>query len=446
MGLLRPTIWTQQPQQPVPVDRNNPLCTDMCMAVLGAYPVNLVSKTAGTFGANSSLSVVDGLRALKTTAETGGMLSIPAGSFEPFGQSDATFFVLTRNNGMTVNAYGTGFYDGTSGMGLFLRHSSNSNHWGAFTSSASGARVTSGEAAPADGLLHGYMCFRGADGVVRTWRDGVEKAGASSTSVASFPSSPIATVNGLNGLNSALVETPLVVWWRRALSDTERAEFFENYWQIFQPIPRRNWARVVSGTTTTVNPGVAHAILSGKAPSVSQSDNHILSPGAGHIAFVGHQPSVISGANVVVAPLVGHGSFSGYMPTVQQTAGQVIAPSKGALIAAGYAPSIIQPHVVSPTEGHLAFSGYTPQVLISAGQTIAPAVGHGVLSGHTPEIIRTTNQVIQPGKASLVSAGHTPSIVISGMPPSAEAIASAVWSFAERTLSESTGRRPYVRP
>lgn len=245
--IQKKSVCTSQPQGRAEIDWTNPLTKDLNFVFVAGNNINLVTGVrANIVGTSVSNTVTENGVSLRGDSQSGGngRIEFPPSSYKPFLVGDATFYVMTRVRAMSISAYGLAQYDGTFGLGLFIFHTSNSNHWGTYSG---GVRYSSGEVAPVDGLFHQYIAYRGADGVIRNWRDNAEKLGATGAGSYNAPARQLG-VNGAPSLNSALAETPLSVSWTRSLSDAETKSFFANPWQIFKAPEANVWIPTTSGS------------------------------------------------------------------------------------------------------------------------------------------------------------------------------------------------------
>ena len=196
------------------------------------------------------------------------------------------------------------------------------------------------------------------------------------------------------------------------LTADEHATLDKDPLQVFTPDEIEIWVPFGAAGGTTVAPGSGHLTISGKQPTVSQTDHHTVSPGAGHLALSGKQPTVTQSDHHTIAAGVGHLTISGKQPTVTRTDNQTISPGAGHLALSGKQPTVSQTAgtTVSPGAGHLTISGKQPTVTRTDNQTVSPGSGHITASGKQPTVTQTGPIIVAPSTGHLTFSGHQPTI------------------------------------
>lgn len=250
------------------------------------------------------------------------------------------------------------------------------------------------------------------------WMDGASTAAQLSQSASgSYQTTPCNMVwgnrasDGARGWDGILGPT-FIFDNADGLTADEHATLHKDPLQVFTPDEIEIWVPFGAAGGTTVAPGSGHLTISGKQPTVSQTDHHTVSPGAGHIAASGKQPSVAQTDHHTLSPGAGHLTLSGKQPSVAQTAGTTVSPGAGHLSASGKQPIVAQTdhHTLSPGVGHLALSGKQPTVTRTNNQTVSSGVGHLTASGKQPSITQSGSIVISPATWHLIFTGHQPTV------------------------------------
>lgn len=108
----------------------------------------------------------------------------------------------------------------------------------------------------------------------------------------------------------------------------------------------------------TANPLTATLSVNGVAPSVSISDNKVLTPGAGNLLLTGLSPTPL--ISVTVYPLQGNLVVTGVAPTPVASDNKTVYPLSGSVILTGVAPAFEQSVLVTPQTASLILSGNRP--------------------------------------------------------------------------------------
>lgn len=108
----------------------------------------------------------------------------------------------------------------------------------------------------------------------------------------------------------------------------------------------------------TAYPLTATLSVDGVAPSVSISDNKVISPGAGNLILSGFTPNVL--VSLTVYPLQGNLVVTGLPPTQVASDNKTVYPLSGSVILTGFAPAFEQSVLVTPETASLILSGNRP--------------------------------------------------------------------------------------
>jgi hypothetical protein len=259
-----------------------------------------------------------------------------------------------------------------------------------------------------DGNFHLYTAVRRANNSLEMWVDSTLVATSSFTGAIATAARIDILYGYYLGNYGCTFQTPLVFGHNRALLPSEITALADNPWQLFKPKSRRMFAGIASAGNTAVNPGAGTLVITGAAPTVSQSVNQQVNPGAGSLAFTGYAPviqqpqSITAGTGALV--------LTGYAPAVTQLAGIAVNPGAGALTLTGYAPAIAQPRAIAPSAGSLVLTGYAPSITQAVNQQINPAVGNLALTGYAPTLTQSANTQLSPAAGALAILGFAPSI------------------------------------
>jgi hypothetical protein len=416
-ALLTRRKATQQPQQNPQVDWQNPITRGLQAAFLPvgekymrdvAYG-NAFDTNTGNFsgGANLVGSNVNngGVRQTTSAPDLGGRLTLASYSILFIGEilNGGSYSAIFCKSGAAANGYSLQ-YDPVSSNVYSVYHGNNSV---AFPNATFAKLQNTGPHA----IL---MSFDATEQISRLYIDGALSDAVSNTNAQDLgagrfvlfgergETNTYGTAGACNGISA----------WNRKLSDAESkaltADVKQAPWQLFKPKSRRMFAGIAAGGNTAINPGAGTLVITGAAPTVSQSVNQQVNPGAGSLAFTGYAPvilqpqSLTSGTGALV--------LTGYAPAVTQLAGIAVNPGAGALTLTGYAPAIAQPRAISPSTGALTLTGYAPLITQAVNQQINPAVGNLALTGYAPTLTQSANTQLSPAAGTLAILGFAPSI------------------------------------
>lgn len=130
---------------------------------------------------------------------------------------------------------------------------------------------------------------------------------------------------------------------------------------------------------TTISPNVGSMVITGYAPTVTQTTNQSLTAANGSMTITGYAPSISQTANGPISITAGAGTMAitGYAPSISQTT--------------------LSPANIEPNVGAMTITGYAPTVTQSGGATPAPA-GDGGGAGNIREVRRFADLLTRPTK------------------------------------------------
>jgi hypothetical protein len=111
----------------------------------------------------------------------------------------------------------------------------------------------------------------------------------------------------------------------------------------------------------SAEPLTGNLLLNGVAPSVSITDNTVVSPGVGNLLLTGLSPTPL--ISVTVYPLQGNLVLNGVAPSAVVSENITVFPQAGNLTLTGFAPAFEQSVLVSPETASLILSGNRPDAI-----------------------------------------------------------------------------------
>ena len=191
MALLRPTVWTQQPQQACEIDLSNPITRGLVVAISGANPRlnSALNKPASFVGTPGSALTVDGRSSEFTRSSTQG---ISVGTSAVFNPAAITLLSIYTPKSLATGSAHMLFSRDDNSLG---RAFSLDLHW----NSGYGARyyVAGGGSVGTNELRQGALAVVGKRYVVAARQTGSAAAlfvdGALVSSSAAFTAKPLAT-------------------------------------------------------------------------------------------------------------------------------------------------------------------------------------------------------------------------------------------------------------
>jgi hypothetical protein len=418
-ALLTRRVRKDQPQSIAQIDLSNKFGSKLAFLSYAGLPYDPVSGTVAAVN-NTTLGATSVGLGAKTTG-SGKQIEFnlaPLSTSNGIGTGDFTIFAYSDAPAVASNqalytqkndALGAPY----SQIGLYVNTSDFNSAVAGYLSVSgySGSSFGAESVGAVDGAMRLYMAVRRA-GVFYLYRDGVllttvGRGAAATTIYAAGQLTGVGHSAG-TGSNPYSRVLPFAGSLNYGMTDSDAAEFFANPWQLFKPKSRRMFAGIAAGGNTAINPGAGTLVITGAAPTVSQSVNQQVNPGAGSLAFTGYAPvilqpqSLTSGTGALV--------LTGYAPAVTQLAGIAVNPGAGALTLTGYAPAIAQPRAISPSTGALTLTGYAPLITQAVNQQINPAVGNLALTGYAPTLAQSANTQLIPAVGALTILGFAPSI------------------------------------
>ena len=377
MALLRPTIWTQQPQVPVEIDWSNPITRDLIFAVSGVGP-DAVSGQQGFALPSGKQGITKNGVAVESTSTTDGGYYYPLSKHIPDSLGDVTLFQVVEIDS-----------------------------WGAYSALFSIPIASSTWAAP-----YGAIGIQqdGSNNKVRLWgtsgaapataNETVAPGNAYSIGVAKSGSSAIFDINGIresasltpvvydlsarqpicllqrsNSNNGEAVDgrSAITLLWKRALSADELKSIRENPWQIFAP---RSSRRLISagGGSVNANASGALSVLSVAAPTASASGSAFATGALAAITIYAPTATASAGGSAAAS-----GSFAALSisPATATATATTSATASGSFATISLsAPTAT---ATGTTAGGANATGTPAQITISHAAAIA--IGSAVASG-----------------------------------------------------------------
>lgn len=420
MALLRPTVWTQQPQSPVEIDWSNPITQGLVNAanINGGSPAyNLVlgkpAPTGGTltpsafamgYGKKFASAAIQFPLSVYTGAET--MLSV----CRPTTVDANLRAIMHRRNTTTIGVAQAGAtmwllaYDNAIGLQLIAWQSSGAT---CVAINSGSANVASNETLVAVGVVPG-------NGLTAALYKNGNLVNSATQSAALMNTVVTTEVGGMHANNTSRYfagDQSLALHWNRALSDAEIRSISANPWQIFKPIPRRLFVPVSSGGANTWNldpTSASHGQTSGVGALVL---SYLLSA-----ASASHAQSVTQSAIALAYTLSPSGALHAQSATVSE-------------ISSG--------NVFDPVSSSHAHSAASPAISLNITATPASAshahsAGPSALNLRYVLSVNGADHAQIAGQCSLTIGG-------AGTGATAEEIAAAVWAHVTRTLTASAG-------
>ena len=445
MALLRPSVWTQQPQQACEIDWSNPITRGLVVAISGANPRlnSALNKPASFVGTPGSALTIDGRSTEFTRSSTQG---ISVGTSDAFNPAAITLLsIYTPKSLATASAHMLFSRDDNS-LG---RAFSLDMHW----NTGFGVRyyVAGGGTVGTNELRSGVSSLVGKRYVIAARQIGSSAAlfvdGTLASSSAAFTVKPSATgdtrigIRTYSGSNEAADGfIPLSLMWNRALSDSEIRSISQKPWQIFKPIPRRIFAEVsAGGGGVTITANIGQATASGLTATLTQASTLIATQGTATASGLSatlaqaftlqanRGTATASGAQATIAQAatisanLGTATASGFAADVQSAGNVTISANIGIATASGRQANIGDSVTVSASRGTATAAGYTAALEIAftlaANRGTAQATGKTATIYASDVISASMGQAIASGYAALIVAGEIYARAPSGSGP-----------------------------
>lgn len=446
MALLRPSVWTQQPQQACEIDWSNPITRGLVVAISGANPRlnSALNKPASFVGTPGSALTVDGRSTEFTRSSTQG---ISVGTSAVFNPAAMTLLSIYTPKSISVASSHMLFSRDDNSLGRAFSLDLHGNPvYGARYYVAGGGSVGTNE------LRSGISSLVGKRYVIAARQIGSAAAlfvnGTLASSSAAFTAKPSATgdtrvgIRTYSGSNEpADGYIPISLMWSRALSDSEICSISANPWQIFKPIPRRIFSPVSAGGGAAITTILGTATASGYQASISASSAVTITGNIGQAAAsvlsatltqaftlqANRGTATASGAQATIAQAatisanLGTATASGFAADVQSAGNVTISANIGIATASGRQANIGDSVTVSASLGAATAAGYTAAIEIAftlaANRGTAQATGKTATIYASDVISASMGQSIASGYAALIVAGEIYARAPSGSGP-----------------------------
>jgi hypothetical protein len=163
----------------------------------------------------------------------------------------------------------------------------------------------------------------------------------------------------------------------------------------------------------TVTPALGAATIAGLAPTFSTTNNQTVTPALGDVTAAGLEPTVTASQGVAPSPALGDVTAAGLAPTASVTANALVRPDLGEVAAEGIAPtaSVTNHQTVTPDLGAATIAGLAPTAAVTDYIVVLPAVGAVTAAGLAPTFATTDHVTVTPGTGELTIAGLVPTFV-----------------------------------
>ena len=440
MALLRPSVWTQQPQQACEIDWSNPITQGLAIAVMpnanSARELTLSTPSAKVGSPSNSVG-------------SRGVASIGSGGANYFTFTDYDKYDLVGP--ITVIAVVDGISGGVSGGYLSKGPIDTANT--PFFFGRSGAIVSLSRGGASD-----YQRFNttntvtvpGAPCVFGVTQNGVLGSGATcnyylngvtpGSSAGGGMANTVAAANALPVRFAGTTEKVyLALAFNRVLSGAEIKSLSDNPWQIFKPIPRRIFAPVSASGGATITTNLGTATASGLTATLTQASTLIATQGTATASGLSatlaqaftlqanRGTATASGAQATIAQAatisanLGTATASGFAADVQSAGNVTISANIGIATASGRQANIGDSVTVSASRGTATAAGYTAAIEIAftlaANRGTAQATGKTATIYASDVISASMGQGIASGYAALIVAGEIYARAPSGSGP-----------------------------
>lgn len=135
--------------------------------------------------------------------------------------------------------------------------------------------------------------------------------------------------------------------------------------------------------------------------------------GLGQVTATGFIPTVTATNNQLVTAGLGEVTANGFDPVVATTNNQNIQIGLGEVIATGFEPTATATdnQNIQTDVGVLSVTGFSPIVTASDNQKAQTDVGVLTLTGYLPTVVASDNQVVQTDVGLVIATGYLPSVV-----------------------------------
>ena len=440
MALLRPSVWTQQPQQACKIDWSNPITQGLAIAVMpnanGARELTLSTPSAKVGSSSNSVG-------------SRGVASIGSGGANYFTFTDydkydlvgpiTVIAVVDGISGVVSGGYlskgpidtaNTPFFFGRSGSIISLSRGGASDYQRFNTTNV----VTAPDAPCVFGVTQNGVLGSGA--TCNYYLNGVTPGSSAGGGMGNTVAAANALPVRFAGTNEKVY---LALAFNRVLSGAEIKSLSDNPWQIFKPIPRRIFAPVSASGGATITTNLGTATASGLTATLTQASTLIATQGTATASGLSatlaqaftlqanRGTATASGAQATIAQAatisanLGTATASGFAADVQSAGNVTISANIGIATASGRQANIGDSVTVSASRGTATAAGYTAALEIAftlaANRGTAQATGKTATIYASDVISASMGQGIASGYAALIVAGEIYARAPSGSGP-----------------------------
>lgn len=451
MALLRPTVWTQQPQQSVEIDWSNPVTLGLKAVFDQRYKREHITGTVASV--DTATSAVGRFGRLKNYSGSANTRYPHHPNFAIIG--DITIVALCEIRSLT-NYTAIVAKQGTvsSAAPYELRLGGSSANRGEVDFIRAGASGFQEMRCAVDVVPTGFsgvLAFTRPTGTITDTTGNVFVNGNKSALSAAFGSgNGAATDNGTSdvwigrrydGVTQLDGKIYYVLLFNRVLNDFEIRSISQNPWQIFKPMPRRIFAEAGAGGGVTITTNLGTASASGYQASISASSPVTINSALGTATASGLSATLAqafnlsanrgtataSGAQATIAQAatisanLGTATASGFAADVQSAGNVTISANIGIATASGRQANIGDSVTVSASRGTATAAGYTAAIEIAftlaANRGTAQATGKTATIYASDVISASMGQAIASGYAAFIAAGEIYARAPSGSGP-----------------------------
>lgn len=170
------------------------------------------------------------------------------------------------------------------------------------------------------------------------------------------------------------------------------------------------------GGGVSLTPSPAQLTFSGYAPTLTRTNNRVLSPANYSLAFATYAPVLTRTNNRVLSPASASLNFTSYASILNRTANRVFTPAPANFTFSTYSLSLVRTgnRVLTPSQANLVFTGYAPTLQIGGSINLTPSPANLTLTGYAPSLVRSGNVNLTPNPASLSFTAYAPALQIGG--------------------------------
>lgn len=166
---------------------------------------------------------------------------------------------------------------------------------------------------------------------------------------------------------------------------------------------------VTADASIVLGPAHAALVITGRTPTLAQTDRKWVLPGVSGILLSGTAATVINPQSA--SPDLAEILLAAYSPDLGISEDQFARPGQAALALTGFPSAFVAPQTVWPGEAGIAISGYAPQS--RGGQSVHPEAAPLILDAFEPTAVVTEDQFARlPGGAAMTIESDVPFIVL----------------------------------